>query len=97
MAFFIADESRQLLFEEAEQQNIVLWKGPNLRILAVPLKWALERKLRRIHNGIQPIKRSSDINDAIALLRELTVRNGGPLAREYVRTLNMCSRETLPE
>ncbi|KAK2794268.1 hypothetical protein FQN50_009923 [Emmonsiellopsis sp. PD_5] len=97
MAFFIPDKSRQLLFEEAEKQNIVLWAGPNLRILAVPLEWALERKLRRIHNGMQPTKRSSDINDALALLRELKARNGGPLAREYVRTLNMCSMEGLPD
>lgn len=97
MAFFITDKSRQLLFEEAKKQNIVLWEGPNLRILAVPLEWALERKLRRIHNGMQHSKRGSDVNDALALLRHLTARNRGPLKREYIRTLNMCSTEMLPD
>lgn len=97
MAFFISDKSRQLLFEEAKKQNIVLWEGPNLRILAVPLEWALERKLRRIHNGMQHSKRGSDVNDALALLRHLTARNRGPLKREYIRTLNMCSTELLPD
>ncbi|KKZ62406.1 hypothetical protein EMCG_03182 [[Emmonsia] crescens] len=97
MAFFISDNSRQLLFEEAEKQNIVLWEGPNLRILAVPLEWALERKLRRIHNGMQSSKRGSDMKDVLALLRHLTARNKGPLPREYIRTLNMCSTEMLPD
>lgn len=97
MAFFISDKSRQLLFEEAEKQNIVLWECPNLRILAVPLEWALERKLRRIHNAMQHSKRGSDTSDALALLRHLTVRNRGPLTREYIRTLNMSSTEMLPD
>ncbi|KAG5297793.1 hypothetical protein I7I48_07039 [Histoplasma ohiense] len=97
MAFFISYRSRQLLFEEAKKQNIVLWEGLNLRILAVPLEWALERKLRRIHNGMQDHKRDSDTSDALALLKTLRVRNGGPLAREYIRTLNMCSTEMLPD
>ncbi|QSS51773.1 hypothetical protein I7I53_07196 [Histoplasma capsulatum var. duboisii H88] len=97
MAFFISYRSRQLLFEEAKKQNIVLWEGLNLRILAVPLEWALERKLRRIHNGMQDHKRDSDTSDALALLKTLRVRNGGPLVREYIRTLNMCSTEMLPD
>lgn len=97
LAFFVPDQSRQLLFEEAEKQNIVLWDGPNLRVLAVPLEWALERKLRRIHNKMQNTKRKSDIDDAIALLNHMGKRNGGPLKREHVRTLNICSMEPPPD
>ncbi|KAK2758615.1 hypothetical protein FQN54_003305 [Arachnomyces sp. PD_36] len=97
MALFISDKYRQLLFEEAEKQNIVLWEGPNLRILAVPLEWALERKLRRVHNAMNRTKRDTDISDALALLKHLTTRNGEPLSREYIRTLNICSTETLPD
>lgn len=97
MAFFVSDQSRQLLFEEAEKQNIVLWDGSNLRVLAVPLEWALERKLRRIHNKMQKTKRESDINDAIAILRFMRERNGGPLNKEHVRTLNICSKEPPPD
>ncbi|KAB8239246.1 hypothetical protein ETB97_010267 [Aspergillus alliaceus] len=96
MAFFVPDRSRQLLFEKAEKQNIVLWEGHNLRVLAVPLEWALERKLRRIHNEMQSSKRRSDINDALALLRHLKARNRGPLERERIRTLNICSAEMVP-
>ncbi|KXG46669.1 uncharacterized protein PGRI_055250 [Penicillium griseofulvum] len=70
-AFFIPDQSRQLLFEEAEKQNIVLWDGPNLRVLAFSLERALERKLRRIHNKMQSTKWESDTNDALALLRTM--------------------------
>lgn len=98
MSVFISDKSRQLLFEEAEKQNIVLWEGPNLRILAVPLEWALERKLRRVHNGgMQRMKRDTDISDVLALLKHLMARHGRPLSREYVRTLNMASTEMLPD
>ncbi|KAE8131593.1 hypothetical protein BDV38DRAFT_275814 [Aspergillus pseudotamarii] len=97
MAFFVPDKSRELLFEEAEKQNLVLWEGSHLRVLAVPLEWALERKLRRIHNDMQSSKRKTDINDALALLRHLKMRNGGLLEREYIRTLNICSTEKVPD
>lgn len=53
MSFFVPGWAREKLLEEAEKQNIVLWQGANLRILAVPLTWALERRLRRIHNSRQ--------------------------------------------
>ncbi|KAJ6119899.1 hypothetical protein N7523_004179 [Penicillium sp. IBT 18751x] len=97
MAFFIPEQSRQDLFEMAEEQNIVLWEGANLRVLAVPLEYALERKLRRIHNSRKHVKRGSDIVDVVAILKHLRVQNAGPLSRERIRTLNICSFEMPPD
>ncbi|KAJ9202190.1 hypothetical protein DTO164E3_3119 [Paecilomyces variotii] len=96
MAFFVPLRSRKHLFDEAQKQNIVLWQGKNLRILAVPLEWALERKLRRIHAGAQGPKRGADISDAVALLKHIRDRNGGRLDRERIRTFSMCSYEPPP-
>lgn len=96
MAFFVPERSRKYLFDKAQKQNIVLWEGRNLRILAVPLEWALERKLRRIHAGIQGPKRQADMSDAVALLKYLRDRNRGALDRERIRTLKMCSYEPPP-
>ncbi|CAI7668931.1 unnamed protein product [Penicillium pancosmium] len=97
VAFFVPDNHRELLFEKAEEQNIVLWEGANLRVLAVPLEWALERKLRRIHNSRRHIKRGSDISDVVAMLKHLRTQAGGPLNREYVRTMSICSFEMPPD
>lgn len=74
----------------------MLWEGSHLRVLVL-LEWALEQKLRRIHNGMQSSKRGTDINDALALLRHLKMRNGGLLEREYIRTLDICSTEMVPD
>lgn len=97
LAFFVPDQFRQLLFEKAEEQNIVLWEGTHLRVLAVPLDWALERKLRRIHNSKRHAKRPSDIADVLAIMKHLRTQNDGPLDREHIRTLNICSFETPPD
>ncbi|QSS63973.1 hypothetical protein I7I51_01034 [Histoplasma capsulatum] len=79
MAFFISYRSRQLLFEEAKKQNIVLWE---------------ERKLRRIHNGMQDHKRDSDTSDALALLKTesaqwRSAREGVHSDAEYVLHRNV--------
>lgn len=97
MAFFIPEQSREDLFEMAEKQNIVLWEGANLRVLAVPLEYALERKLRRIHNSRRHVKRGSDIVDVVAILKHLKTQNESPLSREHIRTLNICSFEMPPD
>ncbi|CEJ58838.1 hypothetical protein PMG11_07484 [Penicillium brasilianum] len=97
LAFFVPDQFRQLLFEKAEEQNIVLWQGTHLRVLAVPLEWALERKLRRIHNSRRHTKRISDVADVLAILKHLRTQNDAALDREYIRTLNICSFEIPPD
>ncbi|KAL2795279.1 hypothetical protein BJX66DRAFT_171327 [Aspergillus keveii] len=38
MAIFVTKEARESLFEQAEKQNIILFKGENLEILAAPLE-----------------------------------------------------------
>lgn len=97
MSFFVKPGSRQRLFEEAERQQIILWEGTNLRVLALPLEWALERKLRQIHNNMQTSKRESDIDAALALLRYLRAKDQGSLERKYIQALNICSTEMPPD
>lgn len=65
--------------------------------LAAPLEWALERKLRRIHAADRGRKAEYDMVDAIALLKELRVRNKGPLDEESIRTMNMNGFDVLPD
>ncbi|KAL2831337.1 hypothetical protein BJY01DRAFT_254275 [Aspergillus pseudoustus] len=61
----------------------------NLEILAAPIEWALERKLRRIYTGNRGRKAELDMADAVALLRHLRERNSGPLDAEFIRTMNL--------
>ncbi|PYI28869.1 hypothetical protein BP00DRAFT_427980 [Aspergillus indologenus CBS 114.80] len=96
MAVFVTRNTRQALFAQAEKQNITLFKGENLEVLAAPLEWALERKLRRIQSGRRDHKGDFDMLDALALLRELRVRNRGPLDEESIRTMNMNGFDVLP-
>jgi hypothetical protein len=98
MGAFVSKQDREHLFQQAEEQNIVLWQGENLKVLAAPLKWALERKLRRLqHNKMNISKRGSDLNDALALLKYLKDKEGTPLEQEHIRTLNITSREMPPD
>lgn len=43
ISMFVTKEARAKLFEAAEKQNITLWEGKNLTILAAPLEWGLGR------------------------------------------------------
>ncbi|KAJ5895244.1 hypothetical protein N7495_006935 [Penicillium taxi] len=96
MAIFVTKRSRETLFEQAAKQGITLFRGNNLEILAAPLEWALERKLRRIHAADRGRKTECDVVDALALLRELRVRNAGPLDEEEVRKMNVNGFDVLP-
>ncbi|KAJ0414256.1 hypothetical protein BJY00DRAFT_34975 [Aspergillus carlsbadensis] len=97
MAIFVTKEARESLFEQAEKQDIILFKGENLVILAAPLEWSLERKLRRIYTGNRVRKADLDMADAVALLRQLRERNNGPLNVEYIRTMNLNGFDVSPD
>ncbi|KAL4895646.1 hypothetical protein BDV59DRAFT_172875 [Aspergillus ambiguus] len=47
MAFSIRTSRGNYYLKRRRSKNIVLWDCPNIRVLAVPLEWALERKLGR--------------------------------------------------
>ncbi|PYH77477.1 hypothetical protein BO82DRAFT_378051 [Aspergillus uvarum CBS 121591] len=96
MAIFVTRKARQSLFEAAEKQNIVLFNGENLELLAAPLEWALERKLRTIHTADRGGKAEYDMEDALALLKELKLRNKGPLDEDSIRRMNMNGFDVLP-
>ncbi|KAL2851208.1 hypothetical protein BJX68DRAFT_69332 [Aspergillus pseudodeflectus] len=97
MAIFVTKEARESLFEQAEKQNIILFKGENLEILAAPLEWSLERKLRRIYTGNRDRKAQLDMADAVALLKQLRERNTGPLNAESIRTMNLNGFDVSPD
>ncbi|KAJ5195219.1 uncharacterized protein N7498_008657 [Penicillium cinerascens] len=97
IAIFVTGNARKRLFAEAERQGIILFKGENLEILAAPLEWALERKLRRIHAADRDRKAEYDMTDALALLKYLRERNRGPLDGESIRTMNINGFDVIPD
>ncbi|KMP04503.1 hypothetical protein CIRG_04184 [Coccidioides immitis RMSCC 2394] len=97
MALFVTRNSREYLFRKAEEQNIILWEGTNLCVMAAPMEWALERKLRRIHHADRGRKTSHDMQDAIAMLKHLRDKNGGPLDRTYIAGMNVNAFDVLPD
>ncbi|WEW59073.1 hypothetical protein PRK78_004542 [Emydomyces testavorans] len=97
MALFVTRRSREYLFRRAEEQNIILWQGTNLCIMAAPMEWALERKLRRIHHADRGRKTSHDMQDALAMLKHLRDKNGGPLDRNDIASMNLNTFEVLPD
>ncbi|EFE38595.1 hypothetical protein TRV_06729 [Trichophyton verrucosum HKI 0517] len=97
VALFVTSSTREELFRKAEEQNIVLFKGENLVLLAAPMEWAVERKIRRIYAVDRSRKAEFDMNDCLAMLKCLRERQDGPLDREYIRTLNVNSFDVLPD
>ncbi|EEQ87576.1 hypothetical protein RJZ56_001386 [Blastomyces dermatitidis] len=88
VALFVSKSARNSIFEDAEKQNIVLWSGENLRILAAPLEWGLETKLRRLSTKPHHLKSVTDTDDVLVILNSLIDRNKGLLERDAVRRLN---------
>lgn len=97
MAIFVTKKTWQALFEQTMKQGITLFKGENLDVLATPIEWALERKLRRIHTANQDWKAEIDIADAIAFLKLLKERNNGSLDLEMIQTMKMNGFDLIPD
>lgn len=97
MSIFVSLQGRRALFQRAEDQGISLFKGQHLEILAAPIEWALERKLRRIYAADRGRKQETDIDDAVALLRRIKERNEGPLDLEKVRQMNLNGFDVTPD
>lgn len=88
VALFLTQPARKSLFDEAEKQNIVLQSGENLRMLAAPLEWGLETKLRRLSTKPHHKKVTIDIEDVLVILNALIDQNNGPLERNTIQRLN---------
>ncbi|KAL3469502.1 hypothetical protein BJX99DRAFT_69591 [Aspergillus californicus] len=97
MSVFVTKKTRNTLFEKAEQQGIILFKGENLEIMAAPIEWALERKLRRMHCANRGRKTDLDLSDAIALLKRMKEQNNGPLDSELIRRMNLNGFDVIPD
>ncbi|KAI2069825.1 hypothetical protein LOZ37_005200 [Ophidiomyces ophidiicola] len=93
MALFVTRRAREQLFRRADEQDIVLWRGNYLCVKAVPMEWALESKLRRIHHA----DRGHDLEDAVAILKHLRDRHGGPLDKKYIAGMNLNTFDVLPD
>ncbi|QSS63728.1 hypothetical protein I7I51_00787 [Histoplasma capsulatum] len=74
---------------KAEKQDIVLFLGRHIRVLAAPIEWAVERKIRRLFEGTRDRKAVFDLSDCLAMLKWLRDRNDGPLDRERIRGLDV--------
>ncbi|EEQ35607.1 hypothetical protein McanMca71_002986 [Microsporum canis] len=96
VSLFLTQSARQQLFDAAGEQNIVLYDGPNLKVLGAPLEWGLESKLRRIDSKPHHPKVATDIQDILVILKLLTDRNKGPLDRRRVRESNLNGFDILP-
>lgn len=97
MSIFVSAQSRRVLFKRAEDQGIALFKGQHLEILAAPIEWALERKLRRIYAADRERKTEADIDDAVALLRRIRELEKGPLDLEAIRQMNLNGFDVTPD
>ncbi|EEQ30553.1 hypothetical protein McanMca71_000743 [Microsporum canis] len=97
LSLFVTMDARDYLFSKAKEQNIVLFKGAYLIVLAAPIEWALERKIRRIHAADRGRKTKFDLSDCLAMLRYLRGQQNGPLDREHIRTLNVNNFDIMPD
>ncbi|KAF7951661.1 hypothetical protein EAE96_006960 [Botrytis aclada] len=96
MKLFTTGTTDQRLFEQAKEEDLVLFRGKNILVYAAPIEWALERKLRRIYVGGRDRKAEFDMSDAVAMLKYLKDAKG-PLSREYIRALNMNGFDVVPD
>ena len=85
MTIFIMDKFRQTLFENAIKQGITLFKGENLEILVVPIEWALERKLGRVHAANQDWDAEMISQMQLLFLRHLKECKNSHLDLEKIR------------
>ncbi|KAJ5647041.1 hypothetical protein N7490_003413 [Penicillium lividum] len=97
MAIFVSGPTRRALFHKALEQNITLFNGERLEVLAIPIEWALETKIRRISGSKTHRKIVNDMSDALAFLRYLRTRDNGPLDMESIRTMNSNGFDALPD
>lgn len=97
ISIFVTKRARENVFERADKQGITLFKGEYLEVLAAPIEWALERKLRRIYAGDRDRKAETDMADAVALLKKLKERTNEPLDLESIRTMNTNGFDVCPD
>ncbi|KAL3476821.1 hypothetical protein BJX99DRAFT_246650 [Aspergillus californicus] len=97
MASYVTKETRMHLFRKALKQNIILFRGDHLIILAAPIKWALKRKIRWMFAPGRDRNVDVDMNDLLAMLKYIRDRKGGPLPREHLRTQSVNSFDVVPD
>lgn len=97
MSLYVTKETRIHLFRKALKQNIILFRGDNIIILAAPIKWALKRKIRRMFTPGQSRQVEIDMSDLLAMLKWMRDRKGGPLNREHLRTQSLNSFDVVPD
>ncbi|KAL2812094.1 hypothetical protein BJX63DRAFT_432904 [Aspergillus granulosus] len=97
MSLYVTKETRVHLFRKAQKQNITLFRGDHLIILAAPIKWALKRKIRWMFAPGRDRMVEVDMSDLLAMLKWIRDRKGGLLNREHVRTQSLNSFDVVPD
>ncbi|KAI9372142.1 hypothetical protein BJX61DRAFT_459411 [Aspergillus egyptiacus] len=97
MALYVTKETRVHLFRKAQKQNIILFRGDHLTILAAPIKWALKRKIRWMFGPGRDRNVEMDMSDLLAMLKWIRDRKGGPLPHEHLRTQSYNSFDVVPD
>ena len=94
---FVTRRAREVLMRRAIEQDIVLWSGENIRILAAPIEWVLETMLRRVHSNARGRKTEGDLSDALAILKYLRDKHSTKLDMEYYRAQNVNGFDVMPD
>ncbi|KAJ8473168.1 hypothetical protein ONZ45_g16391 [Pleurotus djamor] len=81
-ALFIQEGTIQQLYDEAVQQNDVVFIAPGLTVYAAPWQYALGKKPDRLS---KPGARSYDMNDAVGYLTKLIQKRGTPVSRSDIK------------
>ncbi|KAL4802754.1 hypothetical protein BDV18DRAFT_60841 [Aspergillus unguis] len=97
MALYVTKETRIHLFRKALKQNITLFRGDHLVILAAPIKWAIKRKIRWNFGPGRDRRVETDMSDLLAMLKCLKDRKAAPLTREQLLTQSLYSFDVVPD
>ncbi|KAK2739765.1 hypothetical protein FQN57_006462 [Myotisia sp. PD_48] len=93
---YLTKEIRNRLFDRAEREQLVIFKGRFFHIYASPIEWPLERRMRSIYGTSGP-ETDLEIIDALAILKRMRDKAGDVLDREYIRTLNINGFDMVPD
>lgn len=83
-AVFIEEGTIQRLYDEAIEQNEIVFREPGLAVYAAPWRYALLTKLDRL---AKPGARPYDMSDAVGYLERLITKHGGKaVKRSEIKT-----------
>lgn len=88
VTLFLTQSACNSLFNDAEKQNIILWPGENLRVLASITGMELEAEALVCLHQASSSEGNSLILKMSVILNALIDQNKGPLERDTIQRLN---------